>query len=351
MRPPEGIGGGGSGDRGGEKAGDSGRERVGAPRWIAGVDIGGTNLRVGLVPFEGGAPRVVRQERTLSERGPADVVARVADMLRSAVGEAGRGAAAGIGVGCPGPLDRNAGVVLETPNLGWRKVPLRDMVAEATGLPVTLENDANCAAYGEWWWGAGRGAERLIGLTLGTGIGGGIVLGGEIYHGASDAAGEVGHMSVDYNGRLCACGSRGCVEAYASGPGIAARAAEGLAEGADSRLAAIARNGRGRITARLVCEAAEAGDVYASRILTETACILAVAVSNLINLFNPDVIVIAGGVTAAGDRLLGPLRDEVGRRAFASAVAACRIVPAQLPDTAGIIGAAGVFKRAAYGDV
>ena len=345
MRSPERHAGGddgGSANRGGRT--------TAAPRWIAGVDIGGTNLRVGLVPFEGGTPAVVRRERTPSGKGAAHVVARVADMLRSAMEEVGRGAVAGIGVGCPGPLDRGAGVVLETPNLGWRNVPLRDMVAEATALPVTLDNDANCAAYGEWWRGAGRGAERLVGLTLGTGIGGGIVLGGEIYHGASDAAGEVGHMSVDFEGRLCACGSRGCVEAYASGPGIAARAVEGLAEGVDSRLAAVARNGSGRVTARLVCEAAAAGDSYARRILTETARILAVAVANLINLFNPDVIVVAGGVTAAGDHLFGPLRDEVRNRAFDSAVAACRIVPAQLPDTAGVIGAAGVFKRAAYGE-
>lgn len=346
MRSPEHCAGGGD-----DGSANPGVKRTGAPRWIAGVDIGGTNLRVGLVPFEGGAPAVVRQERTLPEKGAADVVARVADMLRSAMEEVGRGAVAGIGVGCPGPLDRPAGVVLETPNLGWRSVPLRDMVAEATALPVTLDNDANCAAYGEWWRGAGRGAERLIGLTLGTGIGGGIILGGEIYRGASDAAGEVGHMSVDFEGRLCACGSRGCVEAYASGPGIAARAVEGLAGGVDSRLAAIARNGRGRVTSRLVCEAAVAGDSYARGILTETARILAVAVANLINLFNPDVIVVAGGVTAAGDHLFGPLGDEVRNRAFTSAVNVCRIVPAQLPGTAGVIGAAGVFKRAAYGEV
>ena len=343
-----GSGDGGSGDRDGERSGYPGRDGSGAPRWIAGVDIGGTNVRVGLVPFEGGMPGVVRQERTVPERGPAHVVTRVGDMLQSAVGEVGQGVVAGIGVGCPGPLDREAGVVLETPNLGWRNVPLRGLIAEATGLPVTLDNDANCAAYGEWWLGAGRGAERLIGLTLGTGIGGGIVMGGEIYHGASDAAGEVGHMSVDYNGRVCACGSRGCVEAYASGPGIAARAVEGLGEGAESRITAIVANGGGRVTARLVCEAAAAGDAYATRILTETARILAVAVANLINLLNPDIIVVAGGVTAAGDHLFGPLREEVRRRAFPSAVAACRIVPAQLPGTAGMIGAAGIFKRAAY---
>lgn len=327
----------------------TGRESAAAPRWIAGVDIGGTNLRAGLIPFEGGVPGVVRRERTRPERGPADVVARVADMLRSAAGEVGWGGVAGIGVGCPGPLDRKAGVVLETPNLGWRNVPLRDLVAEATGLPVTVDNDANCAAYGEWWQGAGKGADRLIGLTLGTGIGGGIVIGGEIYRGASDAAGEVGHTSVDFEGRLCACGSRGCVEAYASGPGIAARAVEGLAEAGDSRLVEIALNGRGRVTARAVCEAALRGDAYSRGILAETARILAVAVANLVNLLSPDVIVVAGGVTAAGEYLFGPLGEEVRRRAFPSAVAACRIVPSEIPDTAGMIGAAGVFKRTVYG--
>ena len=358
-QPDAGTGGGGrgqgdgerSGCPGREKTGDRGRDRAGAPRWIAGVDIGGTNLRVGLVPLEGGPPGVIRRERTRAGQGPAHVAAKVADMLRSAVGEVGRGGVAGIGVGCPGPVDRGAGMVLETPNLGWRHVPLRDLVADATGLPVTLENDANCAAYGEWWQGAGRGAERLIGLTLGTGIGGGIVLGGEIYHGASDAAGEVGHMSVDFDGRLCACGSRGCVEAYASGPGIAARAVEGLADAADSSLAGIARTDGVRVTARMVCEAAGGGDGYARRVLAETGRILAVAVANLVNLFNPDVIVVAGGVTAAGDHLFRPLRDEVRRRAFPSALGACRVVPAALPGTAGVIGAAGVFKGAVYGGV
>ena len=321
------------------------------PRWIAGVDIGGTNLRVGLVPFEGGPPQVVRQERTCQERGPAHVVARVVAMLRDTAREVASGGVVGIGVGSPGPVDREAGVVLETPNPGWRNVPPRGLIGEATGLPAALDNDASCAASGEWWQGAGRGADRLIGLTPGTGIGGGIVIGGEIYHGASDAAGEVGHMSVDFAGRPCVCGSRGCVEAYASGPGIAASAAEGLADGADSVLGAIADRDDGRVTALTVCEAAAAGDGYATGVLAEAARILAVAVADLINLLNPDVIVIAGGVTAAGEHLFGPLGLEVRRRAFPSAVDVCRIVPAELPDTAGMIGAAGVFKRTVYGHV
>ena len=242
-------------------------------------------------------------------------------------------------------------MVVETPNLGWRDLPLVEMVARGSGLPVVLDNDANCFAFGEWWLGAGRRAERLVGVTLGTGIGGGIVLGGEIYRGASDAAGEVGHMSVDYAGRLCACGSRGCVEAYASGCAIAARAREGIANGADSTLSALAEGDAGRITAEAVCEAAAAGDHYAIRLLDETARVLGVAIANLIHLFNPDLIVIGGGVAAVGERLFAPLRAEVERRAFRSATSVCPIVPAELPGTAGLIGAAGVFKRAVEGSV
>lgn len=159
-------------------------------------------------------------------------------------------------------------MVLETPNPGWREVPLARMVERGIGLPVVLDNDANCFALREWWFGAGRGAGRLIGLTLGPGIGGGIVLGGEVYRRASDAAAEVGHMSVDYAGRSCACGSRGCVEAYASGPAIAARAAEGITGGADSTLAAAADDPEG-ITAEAVCRTAAAGDRHAILLLDE----------------------------------------------------------------------------------
>lgn len=320
-------------------------------RWIAGVDIGGTNLRVGLIPCEGGLPVAVTSAPTRAGRGPDAVVADVVSMLRTAVAEVGDAQVAGIGVGAPGPLDRRTGVVLETPNLGWREIPLVEMITQGTGLPVVLDNDANCFAFGEWWLGAGRGAERLVGLTLGTGIGGGIVLGGKIYRGASDAAAEVGHMSIDHNGRRCSCGSRGCVEAYASGSAIAARAAEGIASGADSMLSAMGEGDPFAITAEAVCEAAAAGDDYAGQVLSETARILGVVVANLIHLINPDVIVIGGGVATAGELLLAPLRVEAERRAFRSATRACRIVAAELEATAGLIGAAGVFKRAAQGGV
>lgn len=325
-------------------------ERRARTRWIAGVDIGGTNLRVGLVPFAGGRPVAVSSAPTCAARGPAAVVEEVVSMLRMVIAEVGRANVAGVGIGAPGPLDRSRGVVLETPNLGWRDVPLVDMIASPIGLPVILDNDANCFAFGEWWLGAGRGAERLIGVTLGTGIGGGIILGGAPYRGASDAAGEVGHMSVDYSGRRCACGSRGCVEAYASGSAITARAAEGIARGADSALAAAVGDPAG-ITAEMVCKAAAAGDGFATLMIDETARLIGVAISNLIHLLNPDVVVIGGGVAGAGELLFAPLRDEVKHRAFRSAARACRIVQAELPATAGLVGAAGVFKLTVHGNV
>jgi glucokinase len=322
------------------------------PRWIVGLDIGGTNMVVGLVPFDGGEPRASKKERTLPERGGEDVVARAAAMVRSSVEtlpEAESGKVVGIGIGSPGPLNRESGLVLETPNLGWRDFPLRDLVSRATGLSATLDNDANCATYGEWWQGAGRETRTLVGLTLGTGIGGGLVIDGEIYHGVSDAAGEFGHMTIDTTGRKCKCGNYGCLEAYASGPNIAARAVEGLEAGVDSILLELVGGRSGEITAATVYEAVVLGDGFAEEVMKETAKVLGVGIANLVNALNPDAVVIAGGVTQAGDHLFEPLRKEVRRRAFRSAVDACRIVPAALPETAGVIGAAGVFKKETFG--
>ncbi len=326
-------------------------------RWIVGLDIGGTNIVVGLVPIGGGSPLALRKLATRPELGGRDVVARAARAISEAVeqvlSEEGgeRSDVLGIGVGAPGPLNREKGVVIETPNLGWREFPLRDLIAEAVGLPAVLDNDANCATYGEWWQGAGRGVGTLVGLTLGTGIGGGLVIQGEIHHGASDAGGEFGHMTIDSMGRKCKCGNYGCLEAYASGPNIAARAVEGIEAGAESILVDLVDGALENVTAATVYEAAVLGDGYASEVMTETAKFLGVGVANLINGLNPDAVVIAGGVTRAGEHLFAPLTKEVRRRAFRSAVEACRILPAALPETAGVIGAAGVFKKETLGIV
>jgi len=324
-------------------------------RWIVGLDIGGTNMALGLVPFDGGEPRGLAKVRTHPERGGEDVVVRAAALVMEAIdsvwAERGEGEVLGIGIGSPGPLNRETGMVLETPNLGFTDFPLRDLVSDATGLPATLDNDANCATYGEWWQGGGQGAEILVGLTLGTGIGGGLVMDGEIYHGVSDAAAEFGHMTIDTTGRKCKCGNYGCLEAYASGPNIAARAIEGLEAGMESVLGALVDGDLESITAATVYEAVVLGDPFAAEVMKETAKVLGVGIANLVNALNPDAVVIAGGVTRAGDYLFEPLRKEVRRRAFRSAVDACRIVPAALPETAGLIGAAGVFKKETFGTI
>jgi glucokinase len=315
---------------------------------VAGIDVGGTTISVGFVHSETGALNGFTVEPTLAEEGGEGVTARIVSLVRRAAAEAGLdlGAeVAGIGIGCPGPLDRGSGIVLTTPNLGWADFPVRDLIAGPLGLPAVLDNDANCAAFGEWWLGAGRGSHSLVALTVGTGVGGAIVVNGRVWHGASDAAGEIGHMTINYGGRRCKCGNYGCLEAYASGPNIAARAREGLEAGETSALSGIVDGDLDRLTAAHISEAVLEGDPFATQVLQETARYLGVGLANLINLVNPEIVVVFGGVTSAGEHLLDPLQNEVRRRAFLPAVSACKIVPAERTDDAGVLGAAGLFLR------
>jgi glucokinase len=312
-------------------------------RYVVGIDIGGTNLVVGTVAENGSEVLGLVSEPTRVERGPEAIIDRIAALARDSMAAAGAREILGVGIGAPGPLDRKAGMVLLTPNLGWTNTPLRDRLAGALGLRAALDNDANCAIFGEWWRGAARGASHVVGLTIGTGIGGGIVLDGRIYHGASDIAGEIGHMTIDSTGRRCKCGNYGCLEAYASGPAIAARAVEGIEAGAETALPTYVRGDLSLITAQVVYEAANDGDAFALEVVRDTAKFLGAGVANVINIFNPGVVVICGGVTLAGDRLFVPLRGEVSRRAFKPAVQVCRIVPGDLPGTAGVVGAAAAF--------
>jgi glucokinase len=317
--------------------------------WIVGVDIGGTNIVVGALPEDGSQLVGVSKVPTEAQRGPKHVVDRIVGLIGKAIDAVEEAGAArtdvvGVGIGSPGPLDRASGTVIETPNLGWRHFPLRDLISNAVDLPATLDNDANCATYGEWWLGAGRNVDTLVGLTLGTGIGGGIVLNGKLYHGVNDAAGELGHTTIDSTGRKCKCGNYGCLEAYASGPAIALRAVEGLESGAESILGDLVGGRLEGITAAVVYEAVVLGDAFAEEVMKETAKFLGAGIANIINSLNPEMVVVAGGVTRAGEHLFRPLRAEVRRRAFKHAEEACRIVPGALEGTAGVIGAAGVFR-------
>ena len=316
-------------------------------RFVLGIDIGGTNLVVGSVAEDGSTVVATASEPTQSEAGATDVLDRLVSLAERAIAATRREAPGadilGIGVGAPGPLDTKRGIVLLTPNLGWVNMPLRQIIHDRLGLPAALDNDANCAVLGEWWVGAARGARHAIGITIGTGIGGGLILDGRLYHGASDVAGEIGHTTIDTEGRRCKCGNYGCLEAYASGPNIALRAVEELQAGAESRLRALVNDDLSKITAQTVYQAAADGDELALEVVNDTAKFLGVGIGNLLNVFNPEVVVVCGGVTLAGAHLFEPLRREVARRAFKPAVAACRIVPGELAGTAGVYGAAKVF--------
>ena len=326
-------------------------------QFIVGVDLGGTNIAAGAMPTDGTREIAMRIGPTRADEGSAAVVDRIVRMIEDVIEQtqsetgAERSDFLGVGIGSPGPLDRAEGIIIVTPNLGWKNFPLRDEVGSRVNLPASLDNDANCATLGEWWCGAAKGGRNVIGMTIGTGIGGGLILDGKLYHGSSDAAGEIGHTTIDSTGRRCKCGNYGCLEAYASGPAIAERAREQLQVDGDSILHAIVDGDIARITAQTVFEASKRGDPVAIEVVRDTAHFIGVGIANLINVFNPDTVVIAGGVTQAGDQLFDPMRAEVRRRAFKSAVEACRIVPGALPLSAGVVGAIATFKAQMLGDL
>jgi glucokinase len=319
-------------------------------KYLVGVDLGGTNIVAGALAEDGSDVIALRTEPTRPDQGADAVVDRMTRMIDTVIAEtiaqtgARRDDVIGIGVGSPGPLDRERGIVVTTPNLGWTNFPLRDAIQERTRLPVRIDNDANCATLGEWWLGAAKGASNVIGMTIGTGIGGGIILGGRLYHGSSDVAGEIGHATIDITGRRCKCGNYGCLEAYASGPSIADRAREALGGDDSAMMIRMAGGDPSRITAATVYEAAKKGDDTALDVVRETSRFLGAGIANLLNIFNPEVVVIAGGVTQAGDTLFAPLRREVKKRAFKPAVEACEIVPGIL-TAAGVVGAVAAYKQ------
>jgi glucokinase len=327
-------------------------------QYIVGVDLGGTNIVVGAMSADGKQHFAMRSIPTSPESGAEGVADRIVGLIEGVVLDtlaetnSSRRDVIGVGVGAPGPLDREKGLVVVAPNLGWKNFPLRDRISERLRLPVTLDNDANCATVGEWWQGAARGGTNVVGMTIGTGIGGGLIIDGKLFHGASDVAGEIGHTTIDLNGRHCKCGNYGCLEAYASGPAIATRAREVLVrEETASLLPSLVGGKLESITAETVYKAAKQGDAVASEIVRDTARYLGAGIANLLNILNADVVVVAGGVTQAGDALFVPLRAEVRRRAFRPAVDATRIVPGELPGTAGVVGAVATFKMQQLGEL
>jgi len=312
---------------------------------VIGADLGGTNIKVGLVDDVG----AVRGRLSVPTPGPDEgaraIPEAIAAAARQCVDAAGLSLdnVAGMGLGSPGPLDLEAGTVGHTVNLpSLRNAPLRDWTREALGLPVTLENDANAAALAEHWLGAGRGCATLVLLTLGTGVGGGIVLDGHICHGGFGVAGEIGHMTIMMDGPPCDCGSRGCLEQYASATAMARRMRESIAAGAETSLADHAET----LTAKDIHIAALAGDAVARENIEQTGRYLGIGIGNIMHILNPEVIALSGGPTAAGDMLLAPLIATAVERTFDEHSRGVQIGFSQVAHDAGLIGAARCFMLA-----
>lgn len=309
---------------------------------IMGIDIGGTKLAVGLAT-EGGELLAEARRPSGAEDGPEAVIARILELARGVSNEAGIGleGVERIGIGCGGPLDPWRGVIRNALNMpGWIDIPIVARIEEELGRPAFLDNDANAAALGEHRFGAGRGVDNLVYLTVSTGVGGGVILDGRLYQGENGNAAELGHISVDADGRACHCGSIGCIEAYCSGTSIAARAVEALA--ADEAPSVLRSVAAGTMTAQAVAEAARDGDRAAASIWDESVRLLGAGVVSIIHAFNPRLVILGGGVTRSGDQLFDPVRRVVDERTMPWLREAVEIVPAALGEMTGILGAVAV---------
>lgn len=309
---------------------------------VLGIDVGGTKILTAVIGA-GGKIRSSDYSITPAGEGPEAVVKSILKSAGRALEQAGITAAGlyAAGVGAPGLSNPETGMLFTSPNLpGWHNVPLREILEKALGRKVFLINDANAAAVGELYYGAGRGVRNFIYITVSTGIGGGIIIDGRIYTGATGTAGELGHMTIDVEGPACHCGNRGCWETLASGTALAREARNSIKSGAATSILRYAGGELAKVNAEAVDRAAQAGDKLAAGLIARTAYYLGVGLANLINIFNPEVIVIGGGLSDIGDRLLLPAYEEASRRAFPQPYQAVRFARAELGRDSGVVGAA-----------
>lgn len=313
-------------------------------KYYIGCDLGGTNLRAAIVDVSSGNVILHSTIPTLSREGHAAVMQRMADLFERIVQDAelDRSEIHGIGIGVPGTLDLDTGETLLLPNLpgNWPHVPLRDTISRLTGLPAAILNDVRSITLGEWRFGAGRGVDTLAVYAIGTGVGGGLVINGKLHLGFGGTAAELGHMVIDFNGPRCGCGNRGCVETYASGPAIAAMGMKAVAQGFNTTIAELCENDLNRITPKLISQAAQDGDEIAREIYAQAGYYLGVAASSICVALGPQRIILAGGVSQAGDLLLEPVRRTLRERVHVMPVEQVEVVLAQLGNNAGVIGAA-----------
>lgn len=305
-----------------------------------GIDVGGTNVKIALVD-EKGKIKYSNSVPTRAEMGYEYTVNNIKqaiyDLLKETKFEPKN--IEGIGFGFPGQVDYKSGIVRLAPNIpGWVDVPIAKLIEDEFHIPTRVDNDVRCAALGELNFGAGKGCENLICITVGTGIGSGLIVNGKLVRGASNAAGEIGHIKLQMNdGPICGCGDTGCLEAFASGPSIVAMAEDYIRGGKSTKFREMANSNP--ITPYIVCEAAKAGDPVAKRIFTIMGEYIGIGMASVVNLLNPEKIIVGGGVADAGEILMTPLKETLKKRAMKIAGEAVEVVPAQLGNTAGVIGA------------
>jgi len=309
---------------------------------ILGVDLGGTKILTAVTNSQG---KMLSRDHSITpaKKGHEAVIQSILESAHRALDQAGVAISelGAIGVGAPGLSNPETGILFTSPNLpGWQDIPLRDIMQKRLGKKTFLINDANAAALGEFYFGAARGARNFIYITLSTGIGGGIVIDGKIYTGAIGAAGEVGHMTIDDEGPICNCGNRGCWETLASGTALAREAKHRIKEGVRTSILEYAEGDIEKVTAQAIHSAAEQGDSLAKELIARTGYYVGVGLANLINIFNPELIIIGGGLSNIGDMLLEPAFKVAGERAYKEAFQAVRFASAELGRNSGVLGAA-----------
>jgi glucokinase len=309
--------------------------------WYVGIDLGGTSIKLALVTQEG---KIVFKAEVPTDvvSGEDHILIQMNEMIDSGLKDLqlNRSQLKGIGIGAPAFLDMETGFVHEAVNLGWKNFALKDKLQKVTQLPVIVDNDANIAALGEMWKGAGEGAKDILCITLGTGVGGGVIINGQIHHGARGTSGEIGHVTVVFErGFRCNCGKTGCLETVASATGIVRLTQEALQDGRRSLLQQVLEE-KGKLEAKDIAISAEKGDELSLEILDRVGNYLGLALGNYAVVMNPEKIVIGGGVSRAGEVLFKPIRDYYKNYALEHLTGSIGIVPATLGNDAGVIGAA-----------
>jgi len=311
---------------------------------FVGCDLGGTNIKAGLVNVRDGKILISDSTPTLSRKGPESVMKRMAELISGLIKQSkvSKAEIGGLGISAPGMIDLETSTTQFLPNLygEWRKVPVGETLSGYLDIDVTMLNDVRAITFGEWAFGAGKNVDSMACFAIGTGVGGGLVVNNQLVLGIGGTAGELGHQTVDLNGPLCGCGNRGCIEVYASGPAIAAEAARGVRQGWSTKIAELIDNDLNKLTPKIVAEAAEMGDAFAQEVWERAGTYLGVGVANILTCVGVKKVVIGGGVGLAGDLLLNPIRRVVSERVFLMPLDQVDIVQAELGTNGGIVGMA-----------